>query len=203
MKKFTAAISIFFAWAGGAIILLCSILVSLDVLTRKLLGSTFFESFELSTYGFAITVSLGCAYALITKSHIRIEVLYRMLPHLLQRVLDILAIFALLVAAGVLVWYAWSTFESSLILGAHSNTPLSVPLVIPQGLWLVGLVWFALAAAYLFLRGLFNFIAGRHHEVVADIGIASMEEEIEANTETPRPLRNEPLTPEPKRLEVG
>ncbi len=189
MKKFTATVSTVFAWAGGALILLCSILVSLDVLTRKLLGWTYFESFELSTYAFAITVSLGCAYALISKSHIRIEVLYRLLPDIVQRVLDLVSILGLLVGATVLVWYAWSAFESSLILGARSNTPLSVPLVIPQGLWLIGLVWFALSAAFLFLRALVHFFTGRHDEIIEDIGIASMEEEIEASTDLQTDVR--------------
>lgn len=189
MKKFTATVSTVFAWAGGALILLCSILVSLDVLTRKLLGWTYFESFELSTYAFAIAVSLGCAYALISKSHIRIEVLYRLLPDIVQRVLDLVSILGLLVGATVLVWYAWSAFESSLILGARSNTPLSVPLVIPQGLWLIGLVWFALSAAFLFLRALVHFFTGRHDEIIEDIGIASMEEEIEASTDLQADVR--------------
>lgn len=189
MKKFTATVSTVFAWAGGALILLCSILVSLDVLTRKLLGWTYFESFELSTYAFAIAVSLGCAYALISKSHIRIEVLYRLLPDIVQRVLDLVSILGLLVGATVLVWYAWSAFDSSLILGARSNTPLSVPLVIPQGLWLIGLVWFALSAAFLFLRALVHFFTGRHDEIIEDIGIASMEEEIEASTDLQADVR--------------
>lgn len=189
MKKFTATVSTVFAWAGGALILLCSILVSLDVLTRKLLGWTYFESFELSTYAFAIAVSLGCAYALISKSHIRIEVLYRLLPDIVQRVLDLVSILGLLVGATVLVWYAWSAFDSSLILGARSNTPLSVPLVIPQGLWLIGLVWFALSAAFLFLRALIHFFTGRHDEIIEDIGIASMEEEIEASTDLQADVR--------------
>ncbi|WP_334129659.1 TRAP transporter small permease subunit [Sneathiella sp.] len=189
MKKFTATVSTVFAWAGGALILLCSILVSLDVLTRKLLGWTYFESFELSTYAFAIAVSLGCAYALISKSHIRIEVLYRLLPDIVQRVLDLVSILGLLVGATVLVWYAWSAFDSSLILGARSNTPLSVPLVIPQGLWLIGLVWFALSAAFLFLRALIHFFTGRHDEIIEDIGIASMEEEIEASTDLQTDVR--------------
>lgn len=189
MKKFTATVSTVFAWAGGALILLCSILVSLDVLTRKLLGWTYFESFELSTYAFAIAVSLGCAYALISKSHIRIEVLYRLLPDIVQRVLDLVSILGLLVGATVLVWYAWSAFDSSLILGARSNTPLSVPLVIPQGLWLIGLVWFALSAAFLFLRALVHFFTGRHDEIIEDIGIASMEEEIEASTDLQTDVR--------------
>jgi len=189
LKKFTATVSTVFAWAGGALILLCSILVSLDVLTRKLLGWTYFESFELSTYAFAIAVSLGCAYALISKSHIRIEVLYRLLPDIVQRVLDLVSILGLLVGATVLVWYAWSAFDSSLILGARSNTPLSVPLVIPQGLWLIGLVWFALSAAFLFLRALIHFFTGRHDEIIEDIGIASMEEEIEASTDLQTDVR--------------
>jgi hypothetical protein len=31
----------------------------------------------------------------------------------------------------------------SLQLGARENTPLGTPLIIPQGLWLAGLIWFA------------------------------------------------------------
>lgn len=182
MKNLTTNVTNGLAWAGGALMLLCAILVSLDVLTRKLLGSTFFESFELSTYAFAIMVSFGCAYALMTKAHIRIEVLYRLLPGLLQRILDIVSVLGLLICAVVLFWFAWVTFADSWVLGAKSNSPLGVPLVIPQGIWMVGFAWFAISCAVLFVLSLVNFVKGRHDKVETDVGIVTLEEEIDAST---------------------
>ena len=52
-----AHVSRWLAWLGGALLLLCAILVSLDVVFGALLKVTYFESCELSTYAFAIATS--------------------------------------------------------------------------------------------------------------------------------------------------
>lgn len=186
----------FLAWIGGGLMLVSAVLISLDVIVRNLFASTIFESFELSTYALAATVSFGFAFALTSKAHIRIEVLYVLLPPPLRRALDLLAIVALFALALALAWFGAQTVEESWALGAHSNSALSVPLIVPQGIWLAGLVWFCFATGLLALRTLAHLAAGRTDAVEQEVGIASLEEEIEASTEAHQRGTTAPLAAE-------
>ncbi len=163
--------------------LLAAVLISLDVITRNLFTSTFFESFELSTYMLAATVSFGFAYALVSKAHIRIEVLYVLLPVVVRRALDVLTIFILFALAACFAWFGAQTALESWSLGARSNSALSVPLALPQGVWAAGLLWFCIAAGLLALRSLLNAVRGRTDLIEEEVGVASLAEEIEASTE--------------------
>lgn len=176
---------------GGVMILLCAFLISLDVVFRNLFKLSVFESFELTGYGIALATSFGLSWALITKAHIRIEVVYNALPRKPRALLDLCALGVLLVFAGVLTFHAAKVVLDSLQLDAHSNSTLHVPLAIPQGLWLLGLGWFTLTAAVLVLVALVSIVRGRHDEVEKLFGIASVSEEVEASMEgtglQPRP----------------
>lgn len=176
-----AHVSRWLAWLGGALLLLCAILVSLDVVFRALLKVTYFESFELSTYAFAIATSLGMSYALASRAHIRIEAAYMLLPARVRGWLDVAAYAVLAVCAGVLLYWCgeavWSNYES----GARSNSSLAVPLAIPQGLWLLGLAWFALLAVLYALHGLVLCLRGRAEGAHQKLGVSSLEEEIQAS----------------------
>lgn len=173
-----ARISRIFAWLGGLLVLVAALLISLDVLTRNILGSTFFESFELGSYAFAACVALGMSYALTSKAHIRIEVVYSLFPRRFRVVLDVMAIMFLAVAASVLAWFAAQTVYDSYSIGAHSNTTLAVPLVLPQGLWLAGLGWFALTTVWLAASSLLHLSHGRPDLVLREIGVPALQEEI-------------------------
>lgn len=182
VRRFIDGGSRLLAWLGGALILLAAILVTLDVLVRNLFGSGMFQSFELSTYAFAVSVAFGFAYALVSKAHIRIEVVYSRLPALLQRLLDVVAIATLFGCAFATAWYAFQTLAQSWSFGAVSNSSLAMPLILPQGLWFAGLAWFALTAFVLTLRGIAQFVSGRHERLKQEIGVATLEEEIAVST---------------------
>ena len=145
-------VSRWMARAGGAAILLCSVLIALDVITRKAFAVAWFESYEITIYVFAIAVAFGQAYTLIAGAHIRVDVLQVRLPRALRTLLDAVALAALAAMTGILVWHAWGTVAQSVSLGARSNTTLAIPLVIPQSIWAAGLSWFALVAVILLAR---------------------------------------------------
>lgn len=173
------AISRFLAWVAGLLILLSALIVSVDVITRSILRLTFLYSFELSSYAFAASVTLGLAYTLTSRTHIRIEVVYVLFRNSVRIALDLVAIVLLAVAAVAFAWFAGQTVFYTYQVGAHSNTTLAVPLVIPQALWLVGLVWFALTALWLTARSVLNLLAHRPDLVTRDIGVLGLQEEIE------------------------
>ena len=179
--KGAARVSRWLAWIGGAMLLLCALLVSLDVVFRAALKVTYFESFELSTYAFAIATAMGMSYALVSRAHIRIEVLYMMLRPGRRGWFDVIAYAVLAVCAVVLLYWCGQVVLGNYESGARSNSSLAVPLAIPQGLWLVGLAWFALVAVLYTADGLLLCLRGRPQEAHRRLGVASLEEEIEAS----------------------
>lgn len=179
--QFVTAVSRFLARLGGALILLCAFLVSLDVVFRNVFKLAIFESYELTGYGIALATAFGLSWALVTKAHIRIEVLYNMLGTKPRACLDICALAALSVVAAVLVYYGALVVLDNWELDARSNSTLHVPLAIPQGLWLLGLAWFAVCAAVLLLVAVNAVVRGRHREVQEMFGIATVSEEVEAS----------------------
>jgi TRAP-type C4-dicarboxylate transport system permease small subunit len=179
--KGAAHVSRWLAWIGGAMLLLCAVLVSLDVVFRAALKATYFESFELSSYAFAIATAMGMSYALVSRAHIRIEVLYTLLRPRWRGWLDVVAYALLALCALVLLYWAGHVALGNWQSGARSNSSLAVPLAIPQGLWLIGLAWFALLAVLYTLYGLVKCVLGRSEEAHRRLGVASLEEEIEAS----------------------
>lgn len=177
------AISRFLAWVAGALILVSAVMVSVDVITRSIMRATFLESFELSSYAFAAAVTLGLAYTLTSRTHIRIEVVYSLFRRPTRIALDLVAIFLLAFVAIALAWFAGQTVLFTFEMGARSNTSLGIPMVIPQGVWLAGLIWFALTAVWLSVRSVLHLLARRHNQVSREIGVLALHEEIEEEIE--------------------
>jgi TRAP-type C4-dicarboxylate transport system permease small subunit len=182
IKRLTQ-ISRWFCWAGGALFLASAVLISLDVVFRALFRSTLFESFELSSYAFAIATSLGLAYTLATKGHIRIEVIYNLLGLRFRALLDVLALGSLSVVAAVLVYWCLQTVLQNAAMSARSNSSLAMPLVAPQSVWLLGMVWFAIVCFVLAATGLVWLLRRRFVEVHQVLGVGSLQEEISANVD--------------------
>ena len=65
-----------FAWIGGAMIMVAALIVSTEVICRKLLAFPFSGSDEIGAYLFAVGTSWSMAYVLVTRGHVRIDALY-------------------------------------------------------------------------------------------------------------------------------
>jgi len=143
LERTVAAVSLWMARAGGLLLLLSSALISFEILGRKFFDLPFSVGTELSGYALAIGASWSFAYALLHRAHVRVDVLRGLFPPLGRTVVDVLALISLGALALGLCWPTWGTVVTSLELGARENTPLGTPLIVPQGLWLLGLLWFA------------------------------------------------------------
>src|SRR5699024_11679460 len=127
----------------GCVLLLGAIgLITLNVFARSIFGHSLLPAAEISGYILAASTSVALAYAQLAKSHIRIDAAYHFLPRRFQRTLDIVALMAFLVFAVLITEAAWGVAAESIQRGSLSNTPLQVPLWIPQCLWVVGMLWF-------------------------------------------------------------
>jgi TRAP-type C4-dicarboxylate transport system permease small subunit len=166
-------------WFGGALTIGSVLLITFDVLARKFFGFTTGGADELSSYAFAISTSWAFAFATLQRANVRVDVLYQYLPVRLSAVLDWLSVVALGVFMVMLTYHAYDVAATSWTQNSAANTPLATPLYIPQGLWLLGLIWMCLVLALMLVRSSVALVTGRFDDVKAIAGVRSTQEEAE------------------------
>jgi len=173
-----SALALWGAWAGGAMILLAAVVVTVEVISRKMLAFAFSGSDEIAAYLFAVGTSWSLAHVLVTRGHVRIDVLYGQLGPRMRALFDLLAIVGLAILVLAIVDRAGEIFLDNLTGGNRSNTPLRIPLAWPQAPWFAGFVLFLAVTVLAFLRSLFALLRGDVGTVAATIGVPSQDEEV-------------------------
>jgi len=168
------------ARTGGLAVLVMAFIIGIDVLSRKLFGDSILwgGAGELSGYVLAIATAWGASLTLLYRGHIRIDILQSILPRAAWVYFDLFAMLVFGAASAVLAWVGVSTFLESMERGAHSITPLAVPMAIPQGLWAAGLVFLFLTSIYLFVKALARLARGDRMGAVALIGTRTAEDDL-------------------------
>ena len=131
---------------AGWLFVLCAFFITFDVLARKFLGFSSQSTTELSGYMLGIGIAWGLAGALEARTHVRIDILIQKVPPQYRGYLHWVALATLAVFAGFLVYGAWHTTMESWDFKATDNSLLKTPLIIPQGLWLIGTGVFGIMA---------------------------------------------------------
>lgn len=129
--------------AGGIAMFLLSFLITADVFLRHFFNRPIGGIDELSGFVLAVVFSWGLAHAFLTRNHIRVDVFYWLMPRGVRTWLDLIAVVSLLFIACFLAWHASQVFWLSVQFNSHSASQLAIPMWIVQGLWLLGLVVFA------------------------------------------------------------
>ena len=177
------------AWFGGLLIIASALLIGVEVVIRRAFDLTIGGADELSGFALAISTAFGLAFTLLERAHIRIDSLYVHLPVRVCALLDILGLAALLGFFGLITWHALGVLETSWRLGARSVSPMATPLVIPQALWVAGLIMFLLIAGLLLIRALTALLTGNAVSVQRLIGSRSINEELEAELDEQERMR--------------
>lgn len=157
-------------------VLCAAILVAADVLMRNVFMVTFGGADELAGYAFAIGTTWALSFTLLNRANVRVDALYAVLPARVCALLDIAALLALGVFAGLLTWHAALMLGTSVSFSARATTPLQTPLWIPQSLWVAGLGLFLLTLIPLFLRASLALLSGDLATVRRIAGARSIEE---------------------------
>lgn len=124
-------------------------LVVLDIVGRARFGLSLQGTDELGGYTLAVTSAFGCAQTLLARRHTRIELVIQRLPRIPAAVLNLLAALTIAGIAVFVLLRGAEVLNESIEFMAVSNSPLQVPLWIPQGLWVGGLGLFAAVAVAL------------------------------------------------------
>jgi TRAP-type C4-dicarboxylate transport system permease small subunit len=171
------------AVVGGALLLIASIAICVDITLRYLFAVTLGGADELSGYALAISSAWGLSAAVLTRSHIRIDTVYVRVRARIRAVLDLLSLAAFVFFFTLVTYYGWGVLKQSWQSDSHSLSEIQMPLIVPQGLWVAGLAFFVLVCVLLLLRGLRSFLAGDLDGLFARIGsksaVAEAEEEVQ------------------------
>ncbi len=125
MLGFAAKIS---GWLGEYAALAMVLLIIVGVTFRYVLRLPLAFDAEYTGYLLVMVCFIGAAYALRAGSHVRVDIIVRLLPKKVhawvQVVTDIISIGCI----GLLLWYVWEMAYSNLIRGVIAMTPTETPL---------------------------------------------------------------------------
>lgn len=165
-------------WFSGALVLLAAVLIGIDVVLRKLFSTSIGGADELAGYALAIGAAWSLAAALLDRAHIRIDSLYVLLPIRMRLVLDFAGLALFVAFFSLIAWHGSSMVMQSWRSASRSQSALQTPTVIPQSIWILGLVIFVVIGALLFVHALMLVRGGRLAEAASTISTRSAEEEI-------------------------
>jgi len=154
------------ALIGLYVLFATTLLVSADVILRKIFGIAFVGSDELGGYALALATSWALSYAFFEGSHIRVNVVHMTLRPRAKAWLDVLAVLVTVALVGTLAWQAWVLAFDSWTFDAVSNTPLRVPLWIPQFIFLAGVLLFLISAVIVLIESLGLTLQGKYAQTI-------------------------------------
>jgi TRAP-type C4-dicarboxylate transport system permease small subunit len=166
-------------WFGGALVLLAAVLIGIDVVMRKFFSASIGGADELAGYALALGTSWALAAALVERAHIRIDSLYVLFPRRLRFALDVVGLVLLLAFFGLIAWHGYSVVEQSWTAGSRSQSALQTPVVLPQFIWLLGLVVFLAIGILLLVHAVVLAAHGEHSAVAKLVSTRSAEEEVD------------------------
>lgn len=172
----------------GSLLILSAFYVSADLIVRKVFNLSFIGANETSGYVLAISSTWAFSYALLKRSHIRIDIVYQYLSPRWQAAVDVLSVAALAGFAAIFTWYATHYFFSLLGKGTRSITSLAVPLWIPMLPWLLGWALFLLVSIYLTVVSARALVRNELAAVRERVGAISEDEEASLELDPDAPL---------------
>ncbi|MEL7105375.1 MAG: TRAP transporter small permease [Pseudomonadota bacterium] len=169
-------------WIGGTLILGSAVLVTVEVFLRKVFNISLGGADEISGYAFAIATTLGFAFALFERAHIRVDALFVVLPRAARLALSFFGLALLVGIAAVIGVQAFSLVGDTLEFGSRSITPLRTPLAWPQIPWLIGWLFFIFCGVVLFAGALYAVLTGAPEKAEKMIGVKTLDEQIQDET---------------------
>lgn len=166
-------------WIGGTLIIGSALMVTLEVVLRKLFTISLGGADEISGYAFGVATTLGFAFALFERAHIRVDALFPLFPRWLRVAANFLGLCLLIGFALIVSMMAWDLVADTLTHGSRSITPLRTPLALPQIPWLFGWVFFVFCGILVGLVAFKRTLAGDRAGADRLIGVKSVEELIE------------------------
>ncbi|WP_164868117.1 TRAP transporter small permease subunit [Rhodovarius crocodyli] len=177
LRRGAAGLSALMGYLAGWSYVAAALFITFDILARNFLGFSSSATVEITGYILACGIAWALAHALAARAHIRVDVLVSRFPMKLRAPLHLFALSLLGGFALFCAWAAWSLVDESLLFDAHDNSALRIAMVIPQGIWLAGLVMFVIMVAALLLESLAALLAGEPARLDTLLASRSFEDE--------------------------
>ena len=169
-------------WVGGAALLAAALMVTVDVLSRKIFSITMSGSDEYSGYVFSATTTWAYSYCLLHRSNVRIDALYNYLPRKVTAILDVVGLLLLFYFMSIMTYYAMVSFVDSWVNNSVSITTLGTPQWIPQLFWVAGLMLFFVTLIFVVVYSIIALLQ-RNWDLVARVaGVPSIAETMQEET---------------------
>lgn len=174
----TRSISRYATWAAGALMLCAVLLVSAEIILRKLGSGLVHGATELGGYMLAICSAWAFSFTLLSKANIRFDAFYTGARRPIRAVMDVFGLFCMTLFVSIVGYFALDTLVSSFEMGAKSAGSLRVQLWIPQLVWTAGFGFLVWTSALLLLRCIVALLQGDYGRVRRLAGLGG-EEEVE------------------------
>ena len=162
----------------GVVFLLLSFAVAGETTMRKVFNVSLQGVDELGGYCLAVGASLAFTLALISRAHIRIDLIHDRLPQGPRVALNVLAMLTVSATALLLLAMAYYSLRDSIALNSTAQTPWATPIKYPQMVWIASLGLFALVATGYGARVLWLAANGRVDALVHDYSPRGAKEEL-------------------------
>ena len=164
MKRVETFLSCIF----GYMFIALSFFVTAETILRKVANFSFQGADELGGYALAVGSALAFTIALISRSHIRIDILHQHLPRYVQAVLNWVSA-VLLAGFGILLAkVTYKVVVDTMEYQSTAPTPWATPLIYPQGLWFITLCIFCGVAILYALKASKLIFSGRIEQLNED-----------------------------------
>lgn len=170
------AIATALAYVAGAVLLLASFYITIDVVGRRFFHVSSKATDEFGGYALLFGGMLALAFALTTGAHVRIDILMPHLPPWARAALNYAALVALIVFASIIAFYVWKLAIESYLTDARAMSFLRTPLFVPQGTLAIGFSLLALHGAVILLVGSLESVRQRRLAEFDTLQIADLTE---------------------------
>lgn len=157
-------ISRIFGWS----LLFLSGFVALETVMRKAFNTSLQGADELGGYILAFGSSLAFVVTLAERAHIRIDILHKKFPLIVQSLVDWLSALSMALLGAFLLYVGWFVIIDTISYGSTAATPWATPLIWPQLAWYTALSVFSICAIVLSVRATWLFFSGRFPTLTAE-----------------------------------
>ena len=162
----------------GLVFLGLSFLVTIETVLRKVLNFSLQGAAELGGYALAVGSAIGFGLAVISRSHIRVDVFHERFPPALQAFMNWLSAVMLGALGLFLVGVCWRVVVKTLEYGSAAQTPWATPLIYPQSVWYAALVAFAVYAVIHAAHASRLYFTGQREALLVEFHPKSAKEEL-------------------------
>ena len=128
IDRLSTRIGQLFAW----LIVALTVLITWEVLSRKLFDAPHAWAFDAQIMGYGILFMMAGGYTLAKNGHVRGDVLYGFFPVRLQATIDLVLYLVFFVPGSIaMVWAGWDYAKESWLIREHSTITVDGPPIYP------------------------------------------------------------------------